>query len=90
MCKVFLAKARFVRRILACMVNFASNERYGGEGLRERLMEQGLKLPLSHPRPQVRLSFPPPLPPCGEPFKKYKTVAFSLLTVNKISFMKET
>ena len=42
------------------MVNFASNERYGGEGLRERLMEQGLKLPLSHPRPQVRLSFPPP------------------------------
>ena len=62
MCKVFLAKARFVRRILACMVNFASNERYGGEGLRERLMEQGLKLPLSHPRPQVRLSFPPPPP----------------------------
>ena len=71
------------------MVNFASNERYGGEGLRERLMEQGLKLPLSHPRAQVRLSFPPLLP-CGEPLKKYKTVAFSLLTVNKISFMKQT
>ena len=33
--------------------NTASNERYGGEGLRERFMEQGKKLPLSLPRPQA-------------------------------------
>ena len=61
MCRVFLAKARFVRRIHACMVNTASNELYGGEGLREIFTEQGLMPPLSHPRPQAWLSFSLPV-----------------------------
>ena len=79
MCRVFLAKARFVGRIDACMVNTASNERYGGEGLRERFTEQGLMPPLPHPLSQAWLSLSLPV----ENHKKSKIVAFSLLTVKR-------
>ena len=37
MCRVFMAKARFVRRIHACMVTTASNERYGGRGIKRKI-----------------------------------------------------